>query len=135
MFGKLSSTVFFVFIFSSFVLFANSYNTVINPDNEGEKYLAFAEKMPAPIGGLEAIYKTIKYPEIAKKAGVEGKVYALAFINENGTVDQVQIIKGIGAGCDEEVIRAVSAAKFTPGMKDGKPVKVKLSIQIKFKLR
>ncbi len=135
MFGKLSSTVFFVFIFSSFVLFANSYNTVTNPDNEGEKYLAFAEKMPAPIGGLEAIYKTIKYPEIAKKAGVEGKVYALAFINENGTVDQVQIIKGIGAGCDEEVIRAVSAAKFTPGMKEGKPVKVKLSIQIKFKLR
>ncbi len=135
MFGKLKTTIFFVLIFSGLMLLAKNHTALSNPDNEGEKYLAFAEKMPAPIGGLEAIYKTIRYPEIAKKAGVEGKVYALAFINENGTVDKVQIIKGIGAGCDEEVIRAVSAAKFTPGMKEGKPVKVKLSIQIKFKLR
>ncbi len=121
-------------IFTS-AISANKINDFGNPDNEGDKYLAFAEKMPSPIGGLEAIYKSIKYPEIAKKAGVEGKVYALAYINESGTVDKVQIIKGIGAGCDEEVIRAVSAAKFTPGMKEGKPVKVKLSLQIKFKLR
>ncbi len=132
--GRLIVIFFFVAL-SSVVIFARSSNKISNPDKEGEKYLAFAEKMPEPVGGLEAIYKKIKYPEIAKKAGVEGKVYALAYINENGTVDKVQIIKGIGAGCDEEVIRAVSAAKFTPGMKEGKPVKVKLSIQIKFKLR
>ncbi len=135
MYHKFNLLVIVLLVVLSSTISANKINVLDNPDNEGDKYLAFAEKMPAPVGGLEAIYKKIKYPEIAKKAGVQGRVYALAYINENGTVDKVQIIKGIGAGCDEEVIRAISEAKFTPGMKEGKPVKVKLSLQIKFKLK
>ncbi len=101
---------------------------------EGEAYLPFAEEMPSPVGGLPAIYKHVKYPEIAQKAGIQGKVYLLAFINENGGVDDVKVIKGIGGGCDEAAIKAVKNTKFSPGKNKGKAVKVKFSLAIKFKL-
>ncbi len=102
--------------------------------NGGGQYLPFAQVMPSPIGGLAAIYKSITYPEIAKQAGVQGKVYLLAFIDENGNVNDVKVVKGIGAGCDEAAISAVKKVKFTPGKNKGVPVKVKLSLAIQFKL-
>lgn len=101
---------------------------------QGTDYLAFAEKMPEPVGGLKAIYEKIEYPEIAKRAGVQGKVYILAFINENGGVDDVKVIKGIGGGCDEAAVDAVKNSKFSPGVSEGKPARVKMSLQIQFKL-
>ena len=52
--------------------------------------------MPEPIGGMFAIQEKIKYPEIAKRAGIEGKVIIQAFIDENGNVVQAKVIKGIG---------------------------------------
>jgi len=120
----------FVIIFFSLVLSLSAKQNV----NEGAAYLPFAQEMPTPIGGLSAIYKKVVYPEIAQKAGVQGKVYLLAFINENGGVDDVKIIKGIGGGCDEAAMKAVKETKFKPGKNKGKPVKVKFSLAIKFKL-
>lgn len=100
------------------------------------KYLAFAEVMPKPIGGIESIYKNIiSYPKVAKNAGIEGKVYVLAFINEKGTVDKVKIVKGLGGGCDEAAIRAVSQTQFTPAKSKGEAVKVKTSLAIVFKIQ
>ena len=107
----------------------------LNALTEGNEYLAFAEKMPAPQGGLPAIYKKITYPKIAKKAGIEGKVYVLAFVNENGGVDEVKVVRGIGGGCDEAAVEAVKATKFDAGEHKGKKVKVKLSLAIQFKLK
>lgn len=101
---------------------------------QSEEYLAFAEEMPTPLGGMEGIYSMIKYPELAIKGGVQGKVYVLAFVNENGEVDDVKVVKGIGAGCDEETIAAVKKTKFSPAKSGGKNVKVKMSLQIQFKL-
>ena len=106
----------------------------ISINAQGNEYLAFADQMPEPVGGLPAIYKLITYPEMAKRAGVEGKVYVLAFINEEGGVDDVKVVKGIGAGCDEATINAVKKTKFTPGQSGGKTAKVKMSLQIQFKL-
>ena len=102
---------------------------------EEPTYFVAVEEMPAPIGGIKAIQEKIVYPEIAKRAGVEGKVYVLAFVNEQGEVTKAQIIKGIGAGCDEAALDAVLKTKFTPGKQRGKPVKVQVSIPIIFKLK
>lgn len=98
-------------------------------------YFVAVEEMPAPIGGVLAIQEKITYPEIAKRAGVEGKVYILAFVDEKGEVTSVKLIKGIGAGCDEAAMNAVLQTKFTPGKQRGRPVKVQVSIPIIFKLR
>ncbi len=102
---------------------------------EEPTYFVAVEEMPAPIGGILGIQKKIVYPEIAKRAGVEGKVYVLAFVDESGSVTKAQIIKGIGAGCDEAALDAVKKTKFTPGKQRGKPVKVQVSIPILFKLQ
>lgn len=99
-----------------------------------EDYAAFAEEMPSPVGGMASIQKNITYPSIAKQAGIEGKVYILAYINDKGSVDQVKVLKGIGAGCDEAAMEAVKKNKFTPGKNKGMPLKVKLSLTINFKL-
>lgn len=106
----------------------------LKPVNEGE-YLVATEIMPELIGGFHSIQEKIKYPEIAKRAGIEGNVYVLALIDENGEVANARIIKGIGGGCDEAALNAVKAVKFIPGKKDGKPVKVQVSIPIAFKLQ
>jgi protein TonB len=102
---------------------------------EEPTYFVAVEEMPGPIGGLRAIQEKIVYPEIAKRAGVEGKVYVLAFVNEQGDVTKAQIIKGIGAGCDEAALDAVLRTRFTPGKQRGKPVRVQVSIPIIFKLK
>jgi protein TonB len=98
-------------------------------------YFVAVEDMPEPIGGIAGIQQKIVYPEIAKRAGVEGKVYVLAFVDETGTVTNAKIIKGIGAGCDEAALSAVMKTKFKPGKQRGKPVKVQVSIPIVFKLQ
>jgi protein TonB len=99
-----------------------------------DPYLPFAQVMPTPIGGMESIYKHISYPDIAKKAGVSGKVYLLVYINEKGTVDQVKVVRGLGAGCDEAAVDGVKSVHFTPGKNNGAAVKVKLSLPIIFKI-
>ncbi len=98
------------------------------------QYLAFSEVMPEPIGGIGAIIKNIKYPEMAIRTRIEGKVYVLAHIDENGIAEEVKIVRGIGGGCDEAAIEAVKKAKFKAGQNKGKNVKVKLTMGITFKL-
>ena len=102
---------------------------------EEPTYFVAVEEMPEPVGGIKAIQEKIVYPEIAKRAGVEGKVYILAFVDESGTVTKAQVLKGIGAGCDEAALDAVLKTKFKPGKQRGKPVKVQVSIPVIFKLQ
>jgi protein TonB len=97
-------------------------------------YFVAVEEMPEPIGGISGIQKKIVYPEIAKRAGVEGKVLVLAFVDESGNVTKAEVIKGIGLGCDEAAINAIVQTKFKPGMQRGKPVKVQVTIPVTFKL-
>lgn len=113
-----------------------SYAKVKVNQSNPNGFLAFAEKMPQPIGGLKAIYKHIKkYPTIAEKAGIQGKVYLLAYVDETGKCSKVDVVKGIGGGCDEAAIEAIKKTKYKPGMHKGKKVKVKLSLSIVFKLK
>ena len=107
-----------------------------NYDRLDEKeFFVQVEEMPAPIGGIRAIAENVQYPEIAKRAGVEGRVFVKALIDENGSVVGTSVIKGIGGGCDEAAMDAVKKAKFTPGRQRGKPVKVQVTVPILFKLQ
>jgi periplasmic protein TonB len=102
---------------------------------EEPTYFVAVEEMPEPIGGIAAIQSKITYPEIAKRAGVEGRVHVLAFVDENGNVTKAEIIKGLGAGLDEVAVNAVKQTKFKPGKQRGKPVKVQVAIPIIFRLQ
>ena len=105
-------------------------------DEEPEpEIFVIVEQSPELIGGLEGLQKKIRYPEIAKKAGVEGRVFLQFVVDEQGNVHDPVVTRGIGAGCDEEAIRAIMGAKFKPGKQRGKAVKVKMSLPITFRLK
>jgi TonB family C-terminal domain len=132
---KVARVVFLSFIIIMFGLL-ESPNTFasLNVLPQEDPYAAFAEVMPEPVGGMAAIVKKVTYPEMARKNGIEGKVYVLVMVNEKGGVDDVKVIRGIGAGCDEAAVKAVKESKFTPGKNKGVNVKVKLSLPIVFKM-
>jgi periplasmic protein TonB len=99
-----------------------------------ENYLAFATEMPQPIGGMAGLHKNIVYPDAARQLKTEGKVFLMAYINEQGNVEDVKILKGINDILDQAAIEGVKKTQFTPGKNNNIPVKVKLALTITFKL-
>lgn len=99
----------------------------------GETFV-IVERMPELIGGLASIQSKIRYPEIAKKAGVEGTVIVQFTVDEKGRVVDPEVVQGIGAGCDEEALRVIKEARFIPGMQNGEVAPVRISVPIRFKL-
>lgn len=104
-------------------------------DDSEEDFFVVVENMPELIGGLAALQKDIRYPERARKAGIEGRVIVQFIVNEKGEVEQPRVIRGIGGGCDEEALRAVDNARFKPGKQRGKPVRVQYSLPVIFRLQ
>jgi len=100
-----------------------------------EDFFVVVEEMPQLIGGLASIQNEIEYPEMARRAGIEGRVYVQFIVNEQGQVEDPKVIRGIGGGADEEALRAVKQAKFKPGMQRGRPVRVQYSLPVVFRLQ
>lgn len=104
-------------------------------DDDEEEVFVIVETMPEIIGGIEAIQNSVRYPEMARRAGIEGRVIVQFVVNERGEVENPQVVRSIGGGADEEALRAVREAKFTPGMQRGRPVKVQFSVPVVFRLQ
>lgn len=113
---------------------------IIPEEETGEaEIFMVVEEMPEFPGGVQALYKyignNIKYPNIARENGVEGKVYINFVVEPSGQVSNVKVLRGIGAGCDEEAIRVVkSLPAWKPGKQRGKPVRVSYNLPISFKI-
>jgi TonB family protein len=101
---------------------------------EESDYAATVEQCPEPIGGLVALMKRVRYPEIALKGGIQGTVYVEAFINEEGLVDKVKVVKGVHELLDSAAVDAVKATRFSAGRQKGKPVKTRVAIPIRFRI-
>lgn len=99
-----------------------------------EDFFVVVEEMPELIGGLASVQRKIEYPEMARRAGIEGRVYVQFIVNENGDVEDPRVIRGIGGGADEAALDAVQSAKFKPGVQRGRPVRVQYSLPIVFRL-
>ncbi len=105
-----------------------------------EQIFSIVEEMPSFPGGDEALLKylgkNIKYPAIAKDAGIQGTVYVTFVVDEKGDVKDVKVLRSIGGGTDEEAIRVVeSMPRWKPGKQRGKAVKVQYNLPIRFTLR
>ena len=104
-------------------------------EGKEEDFFVVVEEMPELIGGLAALQKNIRYPEKARKAGIEGRVIVQFVVNKEGKVENPRVIRGIGGGCDEEALRATNSARFKPGKQRGEPVRVQYSLPVIFKLQ
>lgn len=105
------------------------------PEEPEEDFFVVVEKMPELIGGLAELQRGIKYPEMARKAGIEGRVFVQFIVNERGEVENPRVIRGIGGGCDEEALKAIQNARFIPGLQRGRPVRVQYNLPIVFQLQ
>lgn len=102
--------------------------------DEDTVYFMMVENMPQPVGGVQAIQQNVKYPEIMRRAGIEGTVYIEAFVDEAGTVVRTAVVKGVHPALDKAAADALLKTKFQPGQHQGKAVKVRVSIPIRFRL-
>ncbi len=103
-------------------------------EEEDDEIFVIVEEMPKLIGGIASIMEEIKYPELARRAKIEGRVIVEFVVDENGNVLNPRVIRGIGGGCDEEALRVVKKAKFIPGLQRGMPVKVRYNLPVTFML-
>lgn len=114
--------------------------TASTPNTSNTEYV-IVQDMPEFEGGnaalLSFVAKNIVYPTLAREIGQEGTVFVSFVVNENGMVEGAKILKGIGYGCDEEVLRVINKLpKWKKvGRQDGKPVKVRFNIPVAFKLK
>lgn len=105
-----------------------------------QEIFQIVEEMPSFPGGdqkmMEYVAKNIKYPQIARETGVQGKVFVNFVVEPDGSVSNVKILRGIGGGCDEEAMRVVkSMPKWKPGKQRGKPVRVSYNLPVNFRLQ
>ena len=104
-----------------------------------EEIYQIVQEMPSPIGGLEAFYaylnKNLKYPPHAARMNIQGRVFMAFVVEKDGSLTDITVMKGIGAGCDEEAIRVLqNAPKWKPGKQRGVPVRVRYSFPFVFQL-
>lgn len=97
------------------------------------------DTQPQPQSGLKSFYEYIganlKYPEQARKEGVQGKVFVEFVVDKDGKLIDVKAVKGIGAGCDEEAVRVIKEAPaWEPAKVVDMPVRVRMILPITYKL-
>ncbi|MDJ1503134.1 energy transducer TonB [Xanthocytophaga agilis] len=112
----------------------NSFNTT---PSSGP--LLEVDQIPEFPGGIsklgEFLQNNLRYPKAARKANITGKVFASFVVDAKGRIKDISIAKGLGYGCDEEVIRVIRLMpKWKPGIKDNKAVPVRFSLPISFSL-
>jgi TonB family protein len=88
---------------------------------------------------LTFIYTRVKYPSEARKAGIEGMSVVEFTVMKDGSVGGISIKRSVGGGIDEAVLTVMDEMvlmeeKWTPGMQDGKPVNVRYTLPVRFKL-
>jgi TonB family protein len=109
---------------------------------EGEAYVVPHEEIipdtdPEFPGGMSAlaayIKKNQKMPKAARRVRISGNVYLAFEVSAGGEIRDIDVLKGIGFGCDEEAVRLISAMpKWKPAEKDGKSVSSRFNMPVPF---
>lgn len=100
---------------------------------ECDQLLVVVEERPQLIGGMEALQAQVRYPDGARAAGIEGRVFVQFIVDAQGDVLSPVVTRGVRADLDAEAVRVVKDAQFTPGRQRGKAVCVQMSLPITFR--
>ncbi len=103
--------------------------SIVGDETAPEIFIPGIEKFPVPI------YNPVpKYPEIARRAGVEGTAYIKMWVTKDGKVKQAEIVKSTSNIFDQNAIDAAMLWKFTPAIMNNGPVSVWVTVPFKFRL-
>ena len=105
-----------------------------------EPLILVPEIAPEFPGGINAlmnfIARNIRYPEMAREQMIQGRVYLSFIVEKDGSVSSIELLRGIGGGCDEDAIRVVNAMPaWQPGRQNGRAVRVAYNLPIRFSLK
>lgn len=103
-------------------------------EEEEEDFFRVVENMPELQGGMQSLYDCIEYPSRARRAGIEGTVTVQFIVNEKGQVESPNILRGV-QGLNNEALRCIEAMEFEPGQQRGNPVRVQMSLPVRFTLK
>lgn len=109
------------------------------PPPEETYTMVTVQKPPTFPGGekdlLRYLAENIRYPPLAREANVQGIVVLAFVVGKDGSINDVQVLKDIGAGCGKEAVRVVQAMpKWSPGEANGYPVKVRFTLPVRYRL-
>lgn len=107
---------------------------------EEEPIFQVVEEMPSFPGGdaecMRFLSKNIKYPTIAQENGIQGRVILQFVVNKDGSIVDVTVARSVDPYLDKEAVRVVKMMpKWTPGKQRGKPVRVKYTLPVMFRLQ
>ena len=115
--------------------------TVVEEEEESSQQIfTVVETMPEFPGGqgalLQYLAKSIKYPVIAQENGIQGRVSCSFVVNKDGSIVDAEVIRGVDPSLDKEALRVInSMPKWNPGMQRNKPVRVKYTVPVMFRLQ
>ena len=110
-------------------------------EEEEEVIFMVVETMPEFPGGQQALFKylgdNVKYPVIAQENGIQGRVICQFVVNKDGSIVDVVVVRSSGEpSLDKEALRVInSMPKWKPGKQRGKPVRVKYTVPVNFRLQ
>jgi protein TonB len=121
------------------IIFEEPVEEVLKEEGDDDAIFTVVEQQAEFSGGFEAmakfLSKNVKYPAVARRMGVEGSVFVSFVIDREGNISDPQVIKGISAECDKEAIRVIQLMPpWKPGKQNGKAVRCRFVLPIKFKL-
>lgn len=113
--------------------------TEASADNGYDEIFTVVEVPPSFPGGMsrlgDYIRQNLRYPEAAINAKIEGKAFVSFIVMKNGSVQDVQVLKGLGYGTNEEAVRLIQTMpNWIPGKQSGRSVNVKYNLVVPFTL-
>jgi|SRR3954467_770765 len=116
----------------------SNFGITENKKIEPEKPELVPGEMPDIEGGfLPYVSSHVRYPEGAIENRVQGTVHISFIVERDGSITNVSIMnkEKLGYGCEEEAIRVIKSAKWKPGRNNHQPVRVQLSMPVKYRLQ
>lgn len=97
-----------------------------------ENVAEHVDEMPAMIGGMRSLVEHLVYPEEAKEQGIEGRVIISFIVNVDGEVEDAEVGRGAHPLIDQAALEAIQQTRFTPGLKNGEAVRVRMALPVNF---
>lgn len=109
-------------------------------EESAQQIFTVVEKQPEYPGGTAELFKylskAIKYPVIAQENGIQGRVVCSFVVNRDGSIVDIQVMRGVDPSLDKEAVRVISEMpKWKPGEQRGKPVRVRFILPVQFRLQ
>ena len=118
-----------------FLLLSTSFLACSGSAETAEDISSVPLRIPKMIGGQQALYEVLRYPDAALRNGIQGRVVLQFELYEDGSVHNIEVLQSAGNLLDKAAIRALGQMKYKPGVRDGEYVKMEMTTPVIFRIQ